>query len=75
MQSISLEFSSKDLFTEVREAAVREGVSSFVQYKDLVDELVEEKRIYGFFSEDEDLTQIKENLQGRWHEVEKIANK
>ncbi|MFA6973217.1 MAG: hypothetical protein WC238_00560 [Parcubacteria group bacterium] len=65
------EFSTNDLFGEVRETAVREGVSSLTQFRDLIDEIVEEKRIYGFFSDDEDLTQVKENLEARWQEIEK----
>jgi len=65
------EYSNHDLFGEVKEAAVREGVSTLVQYRDLIDEIVEEKRIYGFFSDDEDLFQVKENLEARWPEIEK----
>ncbi|MFA6383524.1 MAG: hypothetical protein WCX17_03815 [Parcubacteria group bacterium] len=65
------EYSNSDLFGEVKEAAVREGVSTLVQYRDLIDEIVEEKRIYGFFSDDEDLSQVKENLEARWPEIEK----
>jgi len=65
------EYSDSDLFGEVKEAAIREGVSTIVQYRDLIDEIVEEKRIYGFFSDDEDLSQVKESLESRWSEVEK----
>jgi hypothetical protein len=69
------EYSDSDLFGEVKEAAIREGVSSLVQYRDLIDEIIEEKRIYGFFSDDEDLLQVKENLESRWPEIEKTAPK
>jgi hypothetical protein len=65
------EYSDNDIFAEVKEAAIREGVSTDIQYRDLIDEIVEEKRIYGFFSDDEDLSQIKEVLAARWPEVEK----
>lgn len=65
------EFSTSDIFEEIKEAAIREGISSVVQYRDLIDEIVEEKRMYGFFSDDEDLSQVKENLETRWPEVEK----
>lgn len=65
------EYSDSDLFGEVKEAAIRERITSLVQYRDLIDEIVEEKRIYGFFSDDEDLSQVKENLESRWPEVEK----
>ncbi len=70
------EYSNQDLFEEVKETALREAVSSIAQYKDLIDELVEEKRIYGFFSDDEDLAQVKEDLARRWPEIEKtLLNK
>jgi len=69
------EYSDNDIFAEVKEAAIREGVSTEVQYRDLIDEIVEEKRIYGFFSDDEDLSQIKEVLASRWPEVANGAEK
>ena len=69
------EYSDNDIFAEVKEAAIREGVSTEVQYRDLIDEIVEEKRIYGFFSDDEDLSQIKEVLASRWSEVANGAEK
>jgi hypothetical protein len=65
------EYPESDLFGEVREAAIRERITSLVQYRDLIDEIVEEKRIYGFFSDDEDLSQVKQNLESRWLEIEK----
>ena len=65
------EFSSADLHREVEEAAMREGVSSLVQFRDLIDEIVEEKRIYGFFSDDEDISQIKRDLESGWTEIER----
>lgn len=64
------EFSEDELFKEVKDLAKGENVSTLTQFKDLVDEVVEDKRIYGFFSDDEDLTQVKENLISRWPEIE-----
>lgn len=69
------EYSEESLFDEIKEAARRERISTLVQYRDLIDEIVEEKRIYGFFSDDEDLSQVKKDLESRWAEVEKLLNK
>lgn len=69
------EFSPENLFEEIKETVARERINSIIQYKDLIDEIVEEKRIYGFFSDDEDLAQIKKNLELRWPEVKKFVNK
>jgi len=69
------EFSSSELFKEIRETAEREGVKFFEQYKDLVEDLIEEKRIYGFFSDHEDLDQIKRGLESRWPEINNLAQK
>lgn len=63
------EYSTRAIFDEIREIAQRERISTIVQFRDLIDEVVEEKRIYGFFSDDEDITQIKQNLELMWAEV------
>jgi hypothetical protein len=69
MDQNKMENSNHDIFEEIKEAAVREGVSDAIQFRDLIDEIVEEKRIYGFFSDDEDIDQIKMDLERRWPEV------
>jgi len=69
------EFSVRDIFSEIREAAIRERLSSFAQYRDLIDEIVEQKRIYGFFDDDEDTTQIKKDLEQTWVEVKDVLEK
>jgi len=69
------EFSIEDMFKEIKETAEREGVKTIEQFKDLVDDLVEEKRIYGFFSDDEDIIQLKKDILARWQEMEKILKK
>jgi hypothetical protein len=68
-------FSIQDLFEELKDTAKHEGVSTLEQFKDLVDDLVEQKRIYGIFSDDEDITQIKKDIVGRWPELEKTLKK
>ena len=69
------EYSAESLFDEIKEAAKRERISTLVQYRDLIDEIVEEKRIYGFFSDDEDLSQVKKDLEARWEEISKLLSK
>jgi len=69
------EYSEESLFDEIKEAAKRERISTLVQYRDLIDEIVEEKRIYGFFSDDEDLSQVKKDLEARWEEMENVLGK
>jgi len=69
------EYSLQDLLNELKERAKAENVRTIDSYKDLVDELIEEKKGYGFFSEDEDLEQMKDDLEQRWSEVEKNLSK
>lgn len=69
------EYSVRDIFSEIRETALRERLSSFAQYRDLIDEIVEEKRIYGLFSDDEDTTQIKKDLEQMWPETKDVLEK
>ena len=68
-------YSVRDIFSEIKENALREGLGSFVQYRDLVDEMVEEKRIYGFFDDDEDTTQVKKDLELMWPEIKSLLEK
>jgi len=65
------EFSTESLFEELKEKAKEEKVQTLGEFKALVDDLVEEKKTYGYFSEDEDTVQIKKTLESRWLEVEK----
>ena len=69
------EYSEESLFDEIKEAAKRERILTLVQFRDLIDEIVEEKRIYGFFSDDEDLTQVKKDLEARWSDIENLLDK
>lgn len=69
------EYSEESLFDEIKEAAKRERISTLVQFRDLIDEIVEEKRIYGFFSDDEDLSQVKKDLEARWPDIENLLDK
>jgi hypothetical protein len=64
------EYSFKDLYKEIKKKAKDEGVQSDYEYMDLVDQLIEEKKNLGFFSEDEDLEQLKDDLEAIWPELE-----
>lgn len=75
IEKIEAEFSIEDLFKEIKEAAIRERINSLVQYRDLIDEIVEEKRIYGYFSDDEDTTQVKKDLEIMWPKLKDILDK
>ena len=64
------EYSLESLFQEVKKQVLDENVNNYDGYKDLIDLLVEEKKSYGFFAENEDIEQIKRDLELRWPEVE-----
>lgn len=70
MVYIGAEYSLEELFQELKRQAEDENVRSFDEYSDLIDLLVEEKKSYGFFAEDEDLEQIKGVLRQRWNEFQ-----
>lgn len=65
------EYSSESLFAELKKQAKNENVQSYDEYTELVDSLIEEKKSYGFFSDEEDLEQLKHGLELRWSEIEK----
>lgn len=65
------EYSLENLFRELQKQARLENIQSYDQYVGLVDNLIEEKKSYGFLADEEDLEQIKHGLELRWAEVEK----
>lgn len=65
------EYSLENLFLELKKQAKNENVQSYDEYTELVDNLIEEKKSYGFLSDEEDLEQIKHGLELRWNEIEK----
>lgn len=65
------EYSLENLFGELKKQAKNENVQSYDEYIDLVDNLIEEKKSYGFLADEEDLEQIKHGLELRWSEIEK----
>lgn len=63
------EYSLENIYHQLLQQARYEDIRTYEQYKELVDLFIEEKKSYGFFSEDEDLVQIKHSLELRWREV------
>lgn len=68
-------YSQEALLRELAEKVRTENVETFGAYKDLVDSLVEEKKSYGFFTDEEDLEQLKRNLESQWEEIENLHEK
>ncbi len=64
------EYSFKELYNELKKKAKNEAIQSDYEYTELIDDLIEEKKNAGFFSEDEDLEQLKNDLILMWLEVE-----
>ncbi|KKP97369.1 MAG: hypothetical protein US25_C0003G0014 [Candidatus Moranbacteria bacterium GW2011_GWE1_36_7] len=65
------EYSLEDLFRQLEKQARSENVSNYEEYIDLVDNIIEEKKSYGFLVDEEDLEQFKHDLELRWPEIEK----
>lgn len=70
MTYIGAEYSMETLFRNLKQMVKDENVNRYDQYAELIDVLIEEKKGYGFFSDEEDLEQVKQNLKMRWHEIE-----
>jgi len=70
MPYIGGEYSEKDLLKELKQMVSIENVRSYEEYEGLVDWLIEEKKSYGFLSDEEDLTQLRRDLEMRWSEIE-----
>ncbi|MDD5397436.1 MAG: hypothetical protein PHW24_05305 [Candidatus Moranbacteria bacterium] len=65
------EYSLEELFRELQRKAKSENVQDYNEYTGLVDEIIEEKKSYGFLADEEDLEQFKHDLELRWPEIEK----
>lgn len=63
------EFTVEDLFRDLKKRVREEFVSNFNDYVDLIEDFLQEKEGYGFFTADEDLVQIRRDLEGRWPEI------
>lgn len=69
------EFSAEQLFLELKNSVKEEKIQTQGEFNSLVDGLIDEKISYGFFSEDEDLEQLKKSLKSRWMEIEENIEK
>ncbi|NTU66779.1 MAG: hypothetical protein HGB08_02525 [Candidatus Moranbacteria bacterium] len=58
------------LFREIKEAAELEKVRTFDEYRSLVDDIIEDKLDKGFLDKNENIEQMKHNLESRWKEIE-----
>ncbi|MCX6766095.1 MAG: hypothetical protein NT136_04015 [Candidatus Moranbacteria bacterium] len=65
------EYSFNELLKELKQRAKKELIQSDYEYLELIDGLIEEKKSQGYFSEDEDMEQLKSDLEIMWPEVEK----
>lgn len=72
MMYIGGEISVQSLFEELKKQALHERISDINQYKELMENLIEEKKGYGFLDDDEDLPQMAYDLMLKWPEVEGI---
>lgn len=70
MTYIGGEYFPEELFRQLQKRAKLENVSSYEEYIDLVDDIIEEKKSYGFLLDEEDLEQLKRGLELRWPEIE-----
>lgn len=63
------EYSVDALFRELSRQVEDENIKTYDEYRGLVDLIVEEKMSYGFFTENEDLEQLKSDLLSKWPEI------
>lgn len=64
------EESEESLFQELRVRAKRERIGSPDEYRQLIQELIQEKVAEGIFDPNEDLPTIERDLGSRWSEIE-----
>jgi hypothetical protein len=64
------EDSVQSLFQELRGRVRDEGADTYGEYKELVQEMLQEKLSEGVFDVNEDLQTIESDLEGRWSEIE-----
>ena len=69
------EFSNQDLFEEMKQIVLREKITTFDEYEGMADALIEEKRSLGLYADQEDLSQIKRDLELYWPQIQEEINK
>ena len=65
------EISVEPLYQSLRRRALRQGISSYDEYADLVDEIIQEKINAGLIeSQDAGLEQLSNDLRSKWRDME-----
>lgn len=72
---VGIEYTNQDLFEELRTQAMHERIGDIYQYKELVENLIEEKRRNGLLDDEDNLPQTVKNLILRWPEMEEMLVK
>lgn len=63
--------SVQSLYYQLRARVRTQGVETYDEYIDMVEELLQEKLGYGFFDKHDDMAQIQKDLEMMWPEIEK----
>ncbi len=72
MQTVNpQDVSLQSLYFQLRARVRAQGVESYDEYIDMVDELLQEKLGYGFFDKHDDMAQVQKDLEMMWPEIEK----
>lgn len=59
----------QNMFFELKKRVEEQGITSYDEYVDMVEEIVEEKVEDGVLTVDEDLRQVQQDLQMMWPEL------
>ena len=68
----SLHFNIESAFNEVLERRKAQGAYDKEAYDQFAEDVIDEKLDQGVLSDDDNLQEWKEKLQGRWHQVEQM---
>ena len=69
-KNMTKEYSFEELYKELKKQAKEKGIQSDYEYLDLIDKIIIEKKNAGLLSEDEDIDQVKDDLEAMWPEIE-----
>lgn len=75
MTYIGGEYSIQGLFQEVKDLVILEKIDNFNEYRELIEDMLQDKVTYGFLEPNEDVEQIRQDLELRWPEIEKLMKK
>lgn len=70
----NLMMSDQDLFEEIVDRGIAEGVNNQEAYNQLVADVIEQHRRWGEMHDDQDLEGDEDALQARWPEYEERLN-